>query len=112
MTIDDAQKPMRKLPFWYAALSAVGGWVTIVLLTTVFLEPTRDVFVFGMPNDLVGLAEADVAIVDTVRGVLRVRSDNPRFVQRLYAQGALMIIPAGTGGCRRDQKAIKSSYRL
>jgi hypothetical protein len=101
MTTDGQLLPRRTLPFRAAILSALGCWFGAVLLLTLLFEPTRDVFVIGLPTDLAGLSEADVMLVDSIRDVPRVRSDRPGFVMRLYAQGAWLVIPASQGGCRQ-----------
>lgn len=91
-----------------AALLALAGWFTALAVVTYAAEPSREVIVWVSDARLAEtLSNAPVSVLDGQSGgFLRVRGDTPGFVRRLYASGAWMVLPAGSGGCR----ALFSDY--
>ena len=91
-----------------AALIALATWFTALAVVTYAAEPSREVLVW-VPDARVAetLSSAPVSVLDGQSGgFLRVRGDTPGFVRILYASGAWMVLPAGSGGCR----AVFSGY--
>ena len=90
------------------ALVALAGWFTTLAVVTYAAEPSREVMVWVPEARLAEtLSSAPVSVLGGQRGgFLRVRGDTPGFVRILYASGAWMVLPAGSGGCR----ALFSGY--
>lgn len=83
--------------------AALALWLAAIILLTAFLEPVRTVAVFGSEHRvLAALAGTDVRIISAGRGYLVVRGDEKGFVRRLYAQGALLVLPSRPSGCIRS----------
>ena len=78
----------------------LAAWFATAGALTALAEPSEFVVVIG-PRDrsLAAMAGADARLVDAGTGFLRVAGDTPGFVRRLYAHGALLVLPARAGGC-------------
>jgi hypothetical protein len=84
-----------------AASAALAVWFVGIVLATYFIEPTPDVVVFAPRDRLVtALSGAPVAILDSRDNFLRLRGQPRGFVRALYGNGAWVVLPATTGGCR------------
>lgn len=91
-----------------AAFLALAAWFSALAVVTYATEPSGEVLVW-LPDARLAeaLSSAPVSVLDGQRGgFLRVRGDAPGFVRTLYASGAWLVLPAGSGGCR----AVFSGY--
>jgi hypothetical protein len=96
------------------ALLALASWFTALAVLTYAAEPSREVLVW-VPNARLAktLSSAPVSVLDgQSAGFLRVRGDTPGFVRSLYAGGAWVVLPAGSGGCRALFSGYEARKRL
>lgn len=100
MTTDAMVGPSAPPTLWRPAAIALALWFGALLVVTPAFEPTRDVFVLAPPHMIAALPAGDAVIVDTVGAFTRLRGEAPGFVVRLYSQGAWLVVPALSGGCR------------
>ncbi|MEM9477990.1 MAG: hypothetical protein AAGA71_22140, partial [Pseudomonadota bacterium] len=57
------------------------------------------VFVPFPPEDLIGSLADDISITGASPISLTLQSDGPELVQRIYAAGAWLVLPAGLEAC-------------
>lgn len=94
-------EPAKHLFAWGTV--AAGLWLVALALITAFLEPLRTVAVFGPAHHVVAALEGtDMRIRSAGTGYLVVEGDTPGFVRRLYARGALLVLPSRPAGCIRS----------
>lgn len=86
----------------YAAI-ALGGWFGGLALAARLLEPTTAVIVIapGAGADVASAVNADVDLLDVSAAFVTVAGRSKGFVKQLYAGGAWLVLPIGSGGCRR-----------
>lgn len=76
-------------------------WFAGLAFAALLVEPTREVIVFAPQARLATIvSRAPVTVLDNPGSYLRVRGTEPGFVRDLYASGAMLVMPATTGGCR------------
>ncbi|MEL7027088.1 MAG: hypothetical protein AAGO57_07675 [Pseudomonadota bacterium] len=91
------------------ALPCLGlGWLAVLVVVGLLSDeaPAAVVILPGdtFANDL----DADFAILAANGFSLTVRSDLPDVAERLYAAGALLVLPAGLPGCLPLPKALRT----
>jgi hypothetical protein len=85
-----------------AAALALAGWFAALTLLTYAAEPSKEVIAW-VPQSLLGaaLSTAPVSLMDGQSGgFIRLRGEAPGFVGALYANGARIVLPVASGGCR------------
>jgi hypothetical protein len=77
------------------------GWLAVVIALTFGSAPGKSMAVIGPPSQtLAVIAKANGRILSASDYVTIARSDEPGFVARLYAAGALLVLDAEqAGGC-------------
>lgn len=77
------------------------GWFAIVVALTFVSAPGKSMAIIGPPSQaLAAVAGANGRILASNDYVTIARSDDARFVARLYAAGALLVLDAEqAGGC-------------
>lgn len=82
-------------------LMVLGAWIAILLVMPFVGPAGRQVAVIGNGSAAVRIiAAAGGRIVEVRRGATLAHSDDPRFVQRLYANGARAVVEGRIGaGC-------------
>jgi hypothetical protein len=101
------------------------GWLAGSALVLAAWTAIAAVFPFAMPPGrsvaLVGPAQASIGAVAAAHGVLLrsspmiviARSDDPRFVRKLYAAGAFLVLDAeDAGGCAGRAVAKRATDRV
>jgi hypothetical protein len=107
MTIEgEGRRPvspwLRSLGRIAAATALVAaGWFAIVVALTFASAPGKSMAIVGPPaRALAAVVKANGHILTSGSYVTIARSDDPGFVTRLYAAGALLVLDAEqTGGC-------------
>lgn len=92
----------RRAAGWAAAAALVLGiWVAISAALALRAEPGRALAVFAPPGRVLGAVIAAGGLPVQAGGVIAIaRSQDPDFVHRLYAAGALLVVDARrAGGC-------------
>ncbi|CAN0395671.1 unnamed protein product, partial [Phaeothamnion confervicola] len=81
---------------------ALLAWFGSLTAAARLFEPTAAVLVIGPGRDaaIASAVAADVDLLDTSFSFLMVSGRSPGFVKRLYASGAWLVLPLGSGGCR------------
>ena len=94
-----------------AGALVVTGWLAVVLTLTFFSPAGRAMAIVGDPAQAFdAVARANGRVLSAGRYVTIARSDEPDFVARLYAAGALMVLDAEqAGGCSGGARRISSS---
>lgn len=84
-----------------AGALVVAGWLAVVLTLTFFSPAGRAMAIVGDPAQAFdAVSRANGRVLSAGRYVTIARSDEPDFVARLYAAGALMVLDAEqAGGC-------------
>jgi hypothetical protein len=79
----------------------VCGWLAVVIALTFGSAPGKSMAVIGPPSQtLAVIAKANGRILAASDYVTIARSEEPGFVARLYAAGALLVLDAEqAGGC-------------
>ena len=100
MTTDIA--PVGCWSFAASATLAIGIWFGGLAVATRAFEPTDAVIVIASSRDaaLASVQAADVAFLDASDAFVTVAGRSQGFVRELYAAGAWLVLPAGSGGCR------------
>jgi len=82
---------------------ALGIWFGSLALAARLFEPTTTVIVIGPSAraDVALAINADVDLRDASALFVTVGGRSKGFVKQLYAAGAWIVLPIGTGGCRR-----------
>lgn len=77
------------------------GWLAVVVALTFVSAPGKSMAVVGpQAQTLAAIVKANGRILASNRYVTIARSDDSRFVARLYAAGALLVLDAEqAGGC-------------
>lgn len=85
----------------YCALALLTWFGGLTIAARVF-EPTATVLVIGPGRDasIASAVAADVDLLDTSLSFLMVSGRSRGFVKQLYASGAWLVLPLGSGGCR------------
>jgi hypothetical protein len=85
----------------YCAL-ALAIWFGGLTIAARLFEPTTAVLVIGPGRDAViaSAVAANVDLLDTSLSSLVVSGRSRGFVKQLYASGAWLVLPVGSGGCR------------
>ena len=80
----------------------VCGWLAVVIALTFGSAPGKSMAIIGPPAQaLAVIAKANGRVLAASDYVTFARSDDPGFVARLYAAGALLVLDAEqAGGCR------------
>lgn len=82
------------------AITALAGWLTILMAVTVIAEPNRDVLVLGPPQHTLSLLRGtDIRVSDLKETHAVLHGSTRGFVRTLYAHGAVMVLPARIHGC-------------
>lgn len=79
---------------------ALGIWFASLIVAALAFEPTRAVIVIGSGAAIASAQQADVDLLDASGAIVTVAGRSDGFVRRLYAAGAWLVLPAGSGGCR------------
>jgi len=84
-----------------AIVLVVCGWFAVVIALTFGSAPGKSMAIIGPQAEaLAAVIEANGRIVSASDYVTIARSDEPDFVARLYAAGALLVLDAEqAGGC-------------
>ena len=93
---------MRRLRRIAAAVALVAcGWLAVVTALTFGSAPGKSMAIIGPPAQaLAVIAKANGRVLAASDYVTFARSDDPGFVARLYAAGALLVLDAEqAGGC-------------
>jgi len=79
----------------------VGGWLVVMIALTFGSAPGKSMAVIGPPAQaLAVVVRANGRILASNDYITIARSDDPDFVARLYAAGALLVLDAEqAGGC-------------
>src|SRR6478752_743917 len=79
----------------------VGGWLVVMIALTFGSAPGKSMAIIGRPAQaLAVIAKANGRVLAARDYVTFARSDDPDFVARLYAAGALLVLDAEqAGGC-------------
>jgi hypothetical protein len=79
----------------------VGGWLVVMIALTFGSAPGKSMAIIGPPAQaLAVIAKANGRVLAARDYVTFARSDDPDFVARLYAAGALLVLDAEqAGGC-------------
>ena len=79
----------------------VCGWLAVVIALTFGSAPGKSMAIIGPPAQaLAAIAKANGRVLAASDYVTFARSDDPGFVARLYAAGALLVLDAEqAGGC-------------
>lgn len=103
MTIDDGNfqklRPLGRIAG--AAALVVAGWFAIVIALTFASSSGKSMAIVGpTAQALAAVIKANGNILSSNDYVTIARSDEPGFVARLYAAGALLVLDAEqSGGC-------------
>jgi len=107
---------LRKAIVWTAlACLVLASWVVIVaVLTFVTAGPDLSVAVIARRGQAVAVtAAAGGRLLDAGDYMAIARSDEPGFIGRLYAAGALLVVDARVAeGCRGVVRQIGTAMRL
>ena len=89
-----------------AAVLVVAGWLAVVLTLTFFSPAGRAMAIVGDPAQVFdAVGKANGRVLSASRYVTIARSDEPDFVARLYAAGAVLVLDAEqAGGCSGGTK--------
>jgi hypothetical protein len=92
-------KPLRRGLAAGALVAA--GWLAVVLTLTFFSPAGRAMAIVGDPAQaFAAVSQANGRVLSAGRYLTIARSDEPDFVSRLYAAGALLVLDAEqVGGC-------------
>ena len=84
-----------------AVALVVSGWLAVVIALTFGSAPGNSMAIIGpSAQALAAIAKANGRILAATDYVTFARSDDPGFVARLYAAGALLVLDAEqAGGC-------------
>ena len=87
------------------------GWLVVVIALTFGSAPGKSMAVVGPPSQaLAVVAKANGRIVASNDYFTITRSDDPGFVARLYAAGALLVLDAEqTGGCTGLSPSLRAT---
>ncbi len=100
-TITEERKlpPLRRIAGAVALVAC--GWLVVVIALTFGSAPGKSMAVIGPQADaLAAVVKANGRILSSNDYVTIARSDEPGFVARLYAAGALLVLDAEqAGGC-------------
>ncbi len=85
---------------WMSALALTAlAWLTLVALVTRFSDATTFAVVFLPGDALLAQLPPEMAVVSRSPLSITLRSDAPDIAARLYAAGAMLVLPAGLKGC-------------
>lgn len=117
-TITEARTWRRVGTILVYALVALVSWFGSLALVARLLEPTAAVIVIGPGSraDAASAIDADVDLLDASTAFVIVAGRSRGFVKQLYAGGAWLVLPIGSGGCRRpiiqSQRVAQGSFGL
>ena len=83
------------------------GWIAVMALVMRFSDAAPAAVVVLPSEGFVERLPKDVAILAITPVSLTLQSDLPGFAKRLYARGALLVLPAGLTGCLPLPKALR-----
>jgi hypothetical protein len=98
VTATDRKQRTLGLPA-IAAAALLASWLIVVATAVVVPAPGAVAVVGGPERTLAIIAAAEGRIVEPGALITIARSDDPGFVRRLYAGGALLVLPSRPGGC-------------
>ena len=85
---------------WMSALALTAlAWLALVALVTRFSDAAPLVLVVLPDDAFLAHLPPEMAIVSRSRLSITLRSDAPDIAGRLYAAGAMLVLPAGLKGC-------------
>ena len=92
----------RRWPLAVCCALALLTWFGGLTVAARLFEPTTAVLVIGPGRDatIASVVAADVDLLDTSLSFLMVSGRSRGFVKQLYASGAWLVLPLGSGGCR------------
>ena len=92
-------RPLRRIAGAIALVAC--GWLAVVIALTFGSAPGKSMAIIGPPGQaLAAIAKANGRVLAAGDYVTFARSDDPGFVARLYAAGALVVLDAEqAGGC-------------
>lgn len=90
-------------PLSFVACGALASviWFGGLAVAARAFEPTDTVIVVAGSDSAALASAADVALLDASGAFVTVAGRSRGFVSRLYAAGAWLVLPVGSGGCRR-----------
>lgn len=91
---------LRKTMFGIGAATIVlAGWTVLMAAVTFSIAPGTSVAIFAAPGSALAAAvAAEGGLVDVGHVIVIARFDDPGFVRRLYAEGALLVLDARMAG--------------
>jgi hypothetical protein len=92
-------RPLRRIAGAIALVTC--GWLAVVIALTFGSAPGKSMAIVGSPAETLPIiARANGRVLAANNYVTFARSDDPDFVTRLYAAGALLVLDAEqAGGC-------------
>ena len=92
-------RPLRRIAGTVALVAC--GWLAVVIALTFGSAPGKSMAIVGPPSQALAIiAKANGRVLAANDYVTFARSDDPGFVARLYAAGALLVLDAEqAGGC-------------
>ena len=94
---------IRRVLGWGGVL--VLGWITIMALVVRFSDAAPAAVVI-LPDENLLKTLPGVAVLARGPATITLRDDAPNLAARLYAAGALLVLPAGLTGCLPLPKTI------
>jgi hypothetical protein len=93
------------------ACLVLGAWTAIAAMLPFVMPPGRSLAIVGpSAESLTAVAAAGGLILRADRLIVIARSDDPQFVRRLYASGALLVLDADdSGGCAGRPVTIRAA---
>ena len=81
------------------ALLLFASWIAVMALVMRFSDAAPAAVVILPGEGFLAALPADAAIVAQGPATVTLKSETPAFARRLYAAGALLVLPAGLTGC-------------
>jgi hypothetical protein len=98
-----------RLRFFGAAGLALLAWTSIAAALPFVIPSGRAIAVVGpAAQSLQAVVDAGGLVLSADRLIVLARSDDPQFIRRLYAAGALLVLDAeDAGGCSGRQASVR-----
>ena len=100
------------IKFLAGAAAVLAAWLVFSAAFAFVVPPGRSVAVIA-PSGASAIAAAGGMLLDASGPILITRSDDPDFVRRLYAAGALLVLDVeDAGGCTGRARPKTAAIRL